>query len=487
MWTAIVFFLLVSLCISENRDSILKRSGAQVAWINLHSSEKHCRQACRGTTVSGNHYCWSVLYQNCCVLLHCPQLNACQKASTQDVKELMRELLTRKRRDTGITPQPNNTEESKGQPKMLTDKNRLIKNYTEGPLSTQASKISDDNGISRPVMIMNNTTTTQLKMGAMALSGIHNNITTIVNKSTVSSFPNTPPHTTIATTYHIHPSLNTESTAISKGIGNKELTLGPTEKMTSVELSKSIEPTPVKDLVPPTLPPTSPKLSVPTSSVQSPSSPASSIAEATTHGPPTVGTHSTVTNTSRATHSPPTSRPRSVVTSTPLTTARASSSPPLWSPHSTMISTALTTTGESTPTTTSDNKTMLIDKTKSNPVRVTPTVSTKSAETSIATQHTQTTSQLVMTPTHIPPSSVLTVTSSTRLPKSATVQHSQGLSSESTYWQVDVSLLLALLFGVLFFITVVVLFAIQAYESYRKKDYTQVDYLINGMYADSEI
>jgi len=27
----------------------------------------------------------------------------------------------------------------------------------------------------------------------------------------------------------------------------------------------------------------------------------------------------------------------------------------------------------------------------------------------------------------------------------------------------------------------------QAYESYRKKDYTQVDYLINGMYVDSEM
>uniref|UniRef100_A0A8C9K4N4 Uncharacterized protein n=1 Tax=Panthera tigris altaica TaxID=74533 RepID=A0A8C9K4N4_PANTA len=26
-----------------------------------------------------------------------------------------------------------------------------------------------------------------------------------------------------------------------------------------------------------------------------------------------------------------------------------------------------------------------------------------------------------------------------------------------------------------------------AYESYRKKEYTQVDYLINGMYADSEM
>ncbi|XP_061059841.1 uncharacterized protein C11orf24 homolog [Eubalaena glacialis] len=48
-------------------------------------------------------------------------------------------------------------------------------------------------------------------------------------------------------------------------------------------------------------------------------------------------------------------------------------------------------------------------------------------------------------------------------------------------------LLAVLLLGVALFITVLVLFALQAYESYRKKGYTQVDYLINGMYADTEM
>lgn len=57
-----------------------------------------------------------------------------------------------------------------------------------------------------------------------------------------------------------------------------------------------------------------------------------------------------------------------------------------------------------------------------------------------------------------------------------------------TQYLVDKSLLLAvLLFGTFFLITVIVLFLMQAYESYRKKDYTQVDYLINGMYVDSEM
>ncbi|XP_044115980.1 uncharacterized protein C11orf24 homolog [Neovison vison] len=48
-------------------------------------------------------------------------------------------------------------------------------------------------------------------------------------------------------------------------------------------------------------------------------------------------------------------------------------------------------------------------------------------------------------------------------------------------------LLAALFLGVALFLVVVVLLALQAYESYRKKEYTQVDYLINGMYADSEM
>ncbi|XP_022446908.1 uncharacterized protein C11orf24 homolog isoform X3 [Delphinapterus leucas] len=42
-------------------------------------------------------------------------------------------------------------------------------------------------------------------------------------------------------------------------------------------------------------------------------------------------------------------------------------------------------------------------------------------------------------------------------------------------------LLAVLLLGVTLFITVLVLFALQAYESYKRKDYTQVDYLINGI------
>nr|XP_023697844.1 uncharacterized protein C11orf24 homolog [Paramormyrops kingsleyae]XP_023697845.1 uncharacterized protein C11orf24 homolog [Paramormyrops kingsleyae]XP_023697846.1 uncharacterized protein C11orf24 homolog [Paramormyrops kingsleyae]XP_023697847.1 uncharacterized protein C11orf24 homolog [Paramormyrops kingsleyae]XP_023697848.1 uncharacterized protein C11orf24 homolog [Paramormyrops kingsleyae] len=61
-------------------------------------------------------------------------------------------------------------------------------------------------------------------------------------------------------------------------------------------------------------------------------------------------------------------------------------------------------------------------------------------------------------------------------------------ASSLTRQVVDTSTLLAILiFGLLFFVVSVILFLTQAYESYKKKDYTQVDYLINGMYSDSGV
>ncbi|KAJ0029499.1 hypothetical protein NQD34_004496 [Periophthalmus magnuspinnatus] len=73
-----------------------------------------------------------------------------------------------------------------------------------------------------------------------------------------------------------------------------------------------------------------------------------------------------------------------------------------------------------------------------------------------------------------------------------TVQHLSPVvevaGPDSTRQLVDkASLLAILLFGISFLFVVVSVFVTQAYESYRRKDYTQVDYLINGMYTDSGV
>lgn len=48
-------------------------------------------------------------------------------------------------------------------------------------------------------------------------------------------------------------------------------------------------------------------------------------------------------------------------------------------------------------------------------------------------------------------------------------------------------LLAVLVCGSLLFVISVMLFVRQAYQSYNRKDYSQVDYLINGMYSDSSL
>ncbi|XP_041053197.1 integumentary mucin C.1-like [Carcharodon carcharias] len=49
------------------------------------------------------------------------------------------------------------------------------------------------------------------------------------------------------------------------------------------------------------------------------------------------------------------------------------------------------------------------------------------------------------------------------------------------------SLITILIFGLLFLLVSILLFAQKAFESYKRKDYVQVDYLINGMYAESDM
>ncbi|KGL96772.1 hypothetical protein N301_11144, partial [Charadrius vociferus] len=98
MWTAIVFFLLISFCICEHSFSVLKGRGVHVVRINRLTIEKLCRQACQSPGASGNHHCnWSVPYQNRCILLQCHQLSVCQNAGEQDIRDLLGEIVSGKR------------------------------------------------------------------------------------------------------------------------------------------------------------------------------------------------------------------------------------------------------------------------------------------------------------------------------------------------------------------------------------------------------
>uniref|UniRef100_A0A4X2MEW7 Uncharacterized protein n=2 Tax=Vombatus ursinus TaxID=29139 RepID=A0A4X2MEW7_VOMUR len=113
-----------------------------------------------------------------------------------------------------------------------------------------------------------------------------------------------------------------------------------------------------------------------------------------------------------------------------------------------------------------------------------PTTTAQAAETSGTSQNTErAVPQTTLSPAESSPTTLET--------SARTVTESPYMwiaTAPFTQYLVNRNLLLAMLLaGTVFFIAVLVLLTTQAYESYKKKDYTQVDYLINGMYADSEM
>lgn len=473
MWIAAVFFLLISLCMSEDKSSILKESGVQVTWL-LFSSEKHCKQACRGPAVSGNHYCWSVLYQSHCVLLSCPQRSACLNAGRLDIRELMGEFVIYKRRKRNAF-QLANTKKPDEEQSLTTNEPIKSSSMEAHPLSkTQSKTTANAVAIAATPATVNKatanapvtTTIFQRTVGTTAIVTTGNSVTTISNNTIVGAStlgPIISSHSTLSNLPNNGTVNITTTTKSSTESQNSGLILG------AIGTTVPVEP--------------HPRTTVTSTSTVSvlPTSHHTATASSTyvPGGSGVVGSSSKPVNMS------------TVATTYSTKIPAAAHSPPASSTHSTNISTSLTTIRPTIMSTQSaDFEPVTTDKANPSPVGDIPTVSVKGTDASTITQQTETTNHLV-TMTYITTLAVITTTSPTPLPKvTAVVQRkdNQDTGSENSSQQVDVSwLLVVLLFGILFFITIVVLFAIQAYESYRKKDYTQVDYLINGMYADSEM
>ncbi|KAM4618825.1 uncharacterized protein C11orf24 homolog [Polymixia lowei] len=206
---------------------------------------------------------------------------------------------------------------------------------------------------------------------------------------------------------------------------------------------------------------------------------------------------------------PPATTPAAAAATTPTTTTPPTSTPP--------TSTTTTTTPPPTPpppTTTAITKTTT-STTKITPTKVATTVAI--VTTPVAKKPSLTSPPSTQEPkvpiTVIPPvrspsappigaTTTATITTTTTTSTTSTpVDHNKQVVASGTGVAVDkvdrsaltsqlvdtASLLAVLLFGLLFFLVTVAVFVTQAYESYRRKDYTQVDYLINGMYTDSGV
>ncbi|CAL9697011.1 unnamed protein product [Knipowitschia caucasica] len=176
-----------------------------------------------------------------------------------------------------------------------------------------------------------------------------------------------------------------------------------------------------------------------------------------------------------------TSPASSTTLSTPTTTTTTTTT--------TITTTTTTTTPFPTPTITVTHAT---NTTTSAPSFVTITPSSNT--TTQMTKKPPATTATATTTTTTTATTTISASTATSLgfTNSPTVQYLSSLvevaGQDLTSHLVDTASLLAiLLFGLLFFFVIVTLFVTQAYESYRRKDYTQVDYLINGMYSDSGV
>ncbi|XP_041693118.1 uncharacterized protein C11orf24 [Coregonus clupeaformis] len=209
----------------------------------------------------------------------------------------------------------------------------------------------------------------------------------------------------------------------------------------------------------------------------------------------TTTTTTTTTTAMPSTTNTTTTQPTTTTTTIPsTTTTTTTTATPSTTNTTTTQPTTTTTTIPSTTTTTTTIKTTAL------PSTTTP----KTTTTTTTTADTSTDEEKKPSPT-IPEAPSTRVTSrNSMVPSTATAEVGTkrldgGTNTNRaiidvvageilTRQLVDTSALLAvLLFGLLFFLVTVVLFLTQAYKSYRRKDYTQVDYLINGMYSDSGV
>ncbi|XP_040894077.1 integumentary mucin C.1 [Toxotes jaculatrix] len=197
----------------------------------------------------------------------------------------------------------------------------------------------------------------------------------------------------------------------------------------------------------------------------------------------TTTTTTTITTTTTTTTTTPTTTTTATTTTTTPTTTTTT-------PVSTTTTAATTTTTPAPhPPTTVKATTTLTSGTTT--VTVTTTTGTETAPPSSPAA----TPQPNATTTQMPAIQTTSVTSAiTPANRNESVASGTGVAvvevagGALTRQLVDTASLLAvLLFGLLFFLVTVAVFATQAYESYRRKDYTQVDYLINGMYSDSGV
>ncbi|KAJ7416949.1 hypothetical protein WISP_67910 [Willisornis vidua] len=421
----------------------------------------------------GNRHCnWSVPYQNHCILLQCHQLSVCQNAREQDIKDLLEEIVSEKWK-TVLFPHQSS----------LQRKERM--------LNAEVDRYSVENLFS--------STAQARKIHLRHLLEVENGDNTINTEKSIASSDATP--TAGAVTTNI-----TNATVFTTTLETAKASKAPG---TSNRVTKTMASTAFSPISSNISASTSSHVAQNVTTIQKSgnSSSVSVLSPASTSAPLAV--------TSKAGTQTEQSNP---ATTTTTTNAPHSNSPTTAGADLKTLTT-LSLQDPRTPSTASTHAMALIPLEKSpsaNPLPVSTLPDLKSEASTATTSLRESTSLLGSTRGAIVLTTASTVattighgikstsdiSSTAMAPTDAPKTTASGLTETQdkdneylliaaeplTQYLVDKSSLLAvLLVGTFFFITVIVLFLMQAYESYKKKDYTQVDYLINGMYVDSEM
>ncbi|XP_068800723.1 uncharacterized protein C11orf24 homolog isoform X3 [Struthio camelus] len=477
MWTAIVFLLLISFCACENRVSVLKERGAHIVRINRLTTEKQCRQACKGPAASGKWHCnWSVPYKNRCIFLQCRQLGVCQDAREQDIKDLLGEIVLRKRR-TDLFHHQRYPEQMEKMVNAMTEQQNtenLLSStaWTHKIHSRRLLGVVNDTETTHPGKTATNAATTPVTTSTAAAAttnGINTTVFAAASETGVKASNASEGTGDVLTKAMSSTASSPTSDNVTASVSNNV-----TKPMTTTEKSGNSSSGPISESPSPPLAVTSEAGTLPPSEQFNKAARTSPSSTVTTVG---VVPKIPSTNTATTTLIPPDARTSSSAaarTAALTTSVRSHSSNPI--PDVTSLNPE---PEESTATTTlSKLATSAVVSTTA------PTTQATTGHEIKSMSHIPSTKRMTTVPANAPGTTV------SGLAGTQDTDHGYLLIAAEplTQYLVDKSSLLAvLLFGTIFFITVIVLFLTQAYESYKKKDYTQVDYLINGMYVDSEM
>lgn len=437
--------------------------------INRLTSEEQCRQACQSPGASGSHHCnWSVPYQNHCLLLQCHQLSVCQNAGEQDIKDLLAETVG-----------------GKWETALFHHQSHLQK--TERMLNAWIDQHSVENTFS--------STAQTHKIHLKDLPGVEKRDVAASSEKPIAS--TTAPATTTDITNATFSTTNETTAKTLNTPGGSDTSAKAMSSSAFSQFHGSIS-APTSSHVNQTV--TSNQTSGNSSSVSVPSPTSAPLTVTSGAGTQAQQPGPGNNSTSAPHHDSPTTagahlKPLTTTLTSPIlqdagtsstTSTHAPASVPMQSSHSANpvhANTLPNVNPESNATTASLNEsTSLLGSTRG--AMVLTTASTVETTTEHGIKSTSDVFATTMAPTDAAKTTSLGLTKAQDTDNEYLLIAAEPL----TQYLVDKSSLLAvLLVGTFFFITVIVLFLTQAYESYKKKDYTQVDYLINGMYVDSEM